>query len=283
MKKQISKTKYIIFAAVILVLVTGVFLLRNQGTKNDKTAEKPLYIALGDSVAAGQGLQNDSDSSACYRTNQSYPKQIATNLNYNLQNISCSGASVTAGLAGKQDVNGAMFDSQIDQIGSSKPKLVTITVGANDVGWTGFIAKCFLLTCGSSADTQEAATNMAGFSKQFDAALANLKSKIPTEAKVVVTGYYRIFPNSKSDCAVSTTVSDSGLVWLNSQADALNEAIKDTVQKYPFAKFAPVSFAGHEICSQTPWIQSLNDKAAFHPTSEGQAEIARLVTKSIGK
>lgn len=278
-----NRTKYVISAVAIVVLplVASIYLFNNDGTQKNKTVEKQLYIALGDSVAAGQGLPTDSDTSACYRTNQSYPNLVASNLNYSLQNLACSGATVTKGLAGRQDVNGAKFDSQIDQIGSSKPKLVTITVGANDVGWTGFIAKCFLLTCGSSADTQEAATNIASFSRQFDAALASLKSKIPTDAQVVVTGYYRIFPNSKNDCAVPTIVLDSGLVWLNSQADALNKAAQDTVQKYPFARFAPVSFAGHEICSHTPWIQSLNDKVAFHPTADGQAAIAKSVTNSL--
>jgi hypothetical protein len=41
---------------------------------------------------------------------------------------------------------------------------------------------------------------------------------------------------------------------------------------------APVSFAGHDLCSSEPWIQTTSDPMPFHPTATGQEAIARAVT-----
>lgn len=279
MKKNIKKNqKLVVWAALSLVVLAGIviyLIVTNNSTK--KVAEKPLYIALGDSVASGQGLISNSDSSACNRTNESYPNVVASNLGYQLHSLACSGAKVDAEITGPQIVNEAKIDSQIVQIGTQKPKLVTITIGANDVGWVGFIAKCLLLTCGSDADTQEATTNINNFSSKLDSTLAGLKDKIATDGKVIITGYYPVFPESKEKCSTDSTVPQAGMTWLNDQAKNLNNAISSQAQKYPFAKFAPVSFSGHELCTSSPWIQQLSDKSPFHPSIEGQNAIADAV------
>ena len=127
--------KYLIIGALFVVILVASFLAFGNNHKVDtpRVATQGTYVALGDSVAAGVGLQYDSDSSACDRTNQAYPDVVAKRLNYKLSNVACSGATLPQGITGKQDVNELLVSPQLQQLFSMpKPKLITITIGAND-------------------------------------------------------------------------------------------------------------------------------------------------------
>lgn len=99
------------------------------------------YVALGDSVAAGAGLQrNDASDPACSVSDKAYPKLVADKLSMPLRNIACSGA--TAGdLVSEQHLSGTRRDiePQLDvAFTNGTPELMTITAGANDFYWQYF-------------------------------------------------------------------------------------------------------------------------------------------------
>ena len=151
--------KYIAISAASILLVIGLSVSlvahgHNHTTIGTKLLSQGTYVALGDSVAAGVGLKYDTDSSACDRTNQAYSDIVATHLIYSLSNIACSGATLADGVVGNQDVNNVTVAPQLKHLfARPKPKLITITIGANDVDWTGILEKCYVSECGSSADT----------------------------------------------------------------------------------------------------------------------------------
>src|SRR5664279_739996 len=128
MKKYIIGTGITVVVAAMLIYV-----ISNMTTPiTVSTLPQKTYIALGDSVAAGIGLEDNSDSSACDRTNQSYPNVIASQLGYNLKNFACNHATILAGITGEQNVNNLMIASQLQQLFDlPKPNLATITIGAN--------------------------------------------------------------------------------------------------------------------------------------------------------
>jgi hypothetical protein len=64
-------------------------------------ADEPLqYVALGDSSAAGPGIPDQIDAT-CQRSNNNWPRILATKLGAQLTDVTCSGAT-TQHLAGSQ-------------------------------------------------------------------------------------------------------------------------------------------------------------------------------------
>ena len=108
--------------------------------------ERPAltYFALGDSYASGHGLFDDGEP--CRRSSLAYPYRIKDALSANYEQITfhhyaCSGA--TAGpnsdlhpyktISDQFEIVNAFLDHR-DRTGGSATVLVTITIGANDVG-----------------------------------------------------------------------------------------------------------------------------------------------------
>ena len=96
------------------------------------------YFALGDSVAAGRGL--DDRGGTCRRSPHAYPRRLLEALRVRhgavaFRFLACSGA-----LAGGADARGLLslrrqVDAVLQRIGQ-RPALVTLTIGINGAGRT---------------------------------------------------------------------------------------------------------------------------------------------------
>jgi hypothetical protein len=60
---------------------------------------------------------------------------------------------------------------------------------------------------------------------------------------------------------------------LNSRLASLNAILKNGAQAAHFNAVA-VSFAGHQLCTDQPFVQGLSDNTPFHPTVAGELAIA---------
>jgi len=112
------------------------------------------YFALGDSIASGHGLIDDK--SACRRSNRSYPYIVADFLRTRHETVNfptsidedgtevqhflaCSGATALPPAPGFTGDPNKVFPYQVGYVLahlSDRPTLVSITIGANDFGWT---------------------------------------------------------------------------------------------------------------------------------------------------
>lgn len=233
------------------------------------------YAALGDSVAAGSGLTGSS--APCHQSTEAYGYTVAASTGLPLHHLACIGAKVDEGLYGAQRREDYVLPAQIDQAFSSgTPSLVSITVGANDARWTQFIRQCYYIRCGYDIDAARYAAYLADLKLELNVAMARihtLSAGVPPQ--VIVTGYYQ--PFSGTACADTAGLTSDEMAWLNGRTDTLNSAISGTIGKYSFANYAPVSFAGHELCSSDPWAQGPNGGLPFHPTATGQQAIAAAV------
>ena len=174
------------------------------------------YYALGDSVASGYGLMDDS-SDPCHRsTEASYPALVQHSLAEDIPVVhfsllACSGASFnqTAAQIGQcwgytpelyvencrlQQVNEQFLElrSELSQRSPGSPALVSVTVGIDDLDWTDPTVMMNLMSIKdgdfvTSTDqlSQATATSLRA---QIDALLADYPN-----VKVVVTGYYNPF------------------------------------------------------------------------------------------
>lgn len=233
-----------------------------------------LYVAMGDSVAAGVGLSEAGRSrSSCGRTPWAYPNSVASAMNLQLKNVACAGAA-----------SSEVFGSQLrDAFQGGKPNLITITAGANDARWIQFLSTCYFSDCATADTTSAANIDLKNLQSNLITGL-NTVSRLGSESPptVIMTGYYN--PISMQ-CAAkfSNNVTADEVNWMTAEVNALNETIQDVVVLYPFARFAPVDFTGHDICSADSWVQGQDDKAPFHPTATGQQVIAESVLGSLGR
>lgn len=219
------------------------------------------YVALGDSYSAGNGANSTNLDSSCNRNTYAYPYLLAQQKGLALSFVACSGA-----------VTGDVINSQSNAL-SSTTKLVTITIGGNDIGFTSLILACTTLGCSSQiSSSQSKITNE--LPAKLNSTYATIKAKAPN-AKVVVLGYGRPFASPSRTCLAATGVSSSEETSLTTLVDNLNNTIKARAQAYGFS-YADVNpyWAGHDVCASNPFTNGLtllHTADSYHPTRNGYA------------
>lgn len=101
------------------------------------------YVALGDSYAAGYGIGSSTGKpvAGCAQSTQDYPHQVAAALKLHLTDRSCSGA-VTADIDTAPQKTSAGTPPRQDTALSKRTKLVTVTIGGNDLGFASIAKYC---------------------------------------------------------------------------------------------------------------------------------------------
>jgi len=218
------------------------------------------YAALGDSYAAGVGTADYiATSGECYRGNWAHPAVwAAANKPATFAFAACSGATTT-------DV----INNQLGVLDKST-SLVTITVGGNDIGFSDVLTACTLgddQTCVDRTNQAKlyAIVTLPG---RLDRVYTSIHERAPS-AEVVALGYPHIAVATGSCAAFSPTKRAA----LNSAADILAEVTAERASTHDviFKDMRGV-FAGHEVCSDKPWLNGLTSPLmeSYHPNRDGQ-------------
>ncbi|MFJ9763498.1 SGNH/GDSL hydrolase family protein [Streptomyces erythrochromogenes] len=221
------------------------------------------YVALGDSYSSGLGAGNyDGASGNCKRTTRAYPALwAAAHSPQTFAFTACSGART-----------GDVLSGQLGPLNSGTD-LVSITIGGNDAGFSDVMTTCVLQsesTCVNRVNQAKAYVDST-LPAQLDQVYNAIDSRAPA-ARVVVLGYPRFY---KLNGTCTTGLTEGERAAINGAADHLNAAIAKRAANHGFT-FASVagSFTGHEICSGSPWLHSvnwLNIAESYHPTAAGQS------------
>jgi lysophospholipase L1-like esterase len=240
-------------------------------------SKSTLYVALGDSVASGLGLPTPSDNSGCGRTREAYPYRLAAGAGYQLLHLACTGATLQAGIDGPQLMAGEIT-SQREQLFQREPGLITLGVGANDVAWLSLAARCLEVACGTEADKSAYERLLDETIKpQLRETLETIDKRYGERAKLLVIGYCQVFPPAGTNCTDTGGLDDRGLSWARELRARLNRAVSEVVTETGIGTYVEINFDGHELCTAEPWIQGLNDPAAYHANVAGQAAVARQI------
>lgn len=236
------------------------------------------YAALGDSVAAGVGLSTPvPGDDRCGRTFDSYVYQVAEERGFQeIINVSCLGATL-GDLFTEQGISGPNLEPQLDgAFASGTPELITITAGANDVRWDDFLRKCYAGTCGTPTDERVAGALLTAMEVKMQFLFESIDQRSGgSPPEVIMTGYYN--PLSEECSEIEPRLTTDEIAWLEEKTDALNEMLEEGAENSGFAEFVSINFEGHDVCSDDPWVQTLDDPAPFHPTFEGQQAIAAAI------
>ena len=257
-----------------------------------------MVYGLGDSVASGYGLSGAEG--VCVRAPGAYPL-LATLLLADIGAVegghfACSGAT-TADLSGQVDQ--VLADLAARGSLENTIPLVTITIGANDFGWTD-IAELAPIFCGSEA----------GFQNWVDDTNEVIKTNLLREgrrlviegqAKVILTEYHNPL-NTESIFLKAFSIYPSCLLrglpvadLYRRSEDALhstNSMFEDMAasagpERVRLARVHS-NFHGREssqpVCGTAPpdiagtWIQVLD---CFHPNSNGAENFANAVNAAV--
>ena len=230
------------------------------------------YVALGDSYAAGWGAPPADPEDPCQRSAQGYP----TLLDDAQKRIELE---VTAACKGAKAAD--VINTQLSAL-NSDTRLVTLTVGGNDLNVADVAATC--TTPGVTAaqcitDIQNAVTPAK--LQALDDALTDLYAKVAArapDARIVVTGYPYL-----ADPAPGSPI----ITALNAATDQLNATIKQAVTVTQNAdvniRYVDVTaeFAGHGIFSPNPFINPPGTEAAFHPNALGYSVYATAIADAL--
>jgi len=238
----------------------------SPATASPQTVAK--YVALGDSIAAGQGGGAPLD--ACLRTTGGYAAQLDQVPKVNLlRNAGCSGATI-------EDVWG-----QLSQVNRGTT-VVTLTVGANDLHLDQIYAACVAVPSGGDINTclgaiQGAKVAAPLLAVPLEALIDEIAVRAPN-ATIVVTGYPHLL-----EYVPDPVAPINGLIAeLNGATDDLNDAIQAAADAAG-AEYADVvgAFAGHGI-QLAPVPSDPYFGPGLHPTYAGYTEYTEVIRAELG-
>jgi hypothetical protein len=252
------------------------------------------YAAMGDSYSSGEGNTPDPGNDGCDRSPAAFGRQFAENTpsigSGGIEHIACSGATIanltTTGQNGEQP--------QISQI-STGAKLVTVTIGGNnlggsDLGFAGILTYCLTnpTTCESNFNTDNSDnlyTYMdATLEPQLVSTYEAIQARAP-DAQVVAVTYPQIFEPGGS-CLGDAYLPVPDVQFLISVGLYLDNTIIAAAKQAGINVLDErYAFLGHQISSSDPYVfdlenaltpgqQFLDTSALFHPTSVGLAQMA---------
>ena len=248
-------------------------------------------LALGDSYSSGEGAGDDepdtrTGGNSCHRSANAWPQLVAHERRLRaLQSVACSGAVLGDVLDGRSNGEAERKLSQIGRVHGA-PDVVTITIGGNDLGFAEVLKKCVVTDC-VRAYTRASGDVLDGRIEQLAQRLPDAYRAIQAaapQARVVVIGYPRLFPDGRPNCAAADTITVAEGDYLNDKVQRANIAILGAARQAGVSA-VDVSRAleGGELrCSGRQFLNRVNPQlkivsGSFHPNADGQERIARAV------
>lgn len=248
--------------------------------------DDPIYVQASPRVAPGSGGGTNK-----YGSDSNVRKRGTVSWAF----LACAGAVVEnvlpTALGGSEQ---SLFDAnyresvpQLDHVGIGQAtKLVTLSVGGNDVGFSTILQFCGVDTCNTAAYRRQLRDSIDNQRPSLIKLYRAIRSRAPS-AKVIVTGYPHMFPATPNEQSCGKLRPWRGEQdFLRAETEHMNSII------YSATKAAGVSFvgiadafSGHEVCGNYgEWINGPSftirkrlDDESFHPTLTGQAAYASEV------
>lgn len=242
------------------------------------------YVALGDSYASGAGTSvGSAEENECRRSDEAYPNLLAAEDEAlaDLDFVACSGATTEDLLA-----------EQLPAVGADT-RVVTMTIGGNDVGLTRSLRVCALTP--ESTDCTgavEAAQDVIGaLPAKIAGVIGQVRERAP-DARVYVTAYpvlvgAEVVAGTRA-CQISTFDVPPELAQVS---DAINASLNGAVAAgvvaagdadAVFVDVAP-AFEGHDLCADQPWINGVvvsggsASVSSFHLNAAGERAYAEAL------
>jgi lysophospholipase L1-like esterase len=259
-------------------------------------AQEPLppgahYVAMGSSFAAGPGITQIEPGSPprCARSLDNYAHQLARRRSLTLSDASCSGATTRHVLDAWNEL-----PAQLDAL-RPDTRLVTVTIGGNDLGYmSGLVsASCLALGLGDGTArspcrhvSAPSETEYQGVAARLAQIAGEVRRRAP-RARLVFVDYVSVLPSSGGCERTPLATADAAAARA---IDARLRQITGEVAKASGADLMKASEVtrDHHACAADPWIHGYSrpDPAApvafYHPTLAGMTAVAEALDRLLG-
>ena len=260
----------------------------------EKVAGPDGWVAMGDSYAAGVGAppySTASQDSGCNRSVSSSYAGLTTQATTTFANdfalVACSGAQTgtlgggTAAGSGSGSSSSSPGRTFPDQYAALSPqtRLVTVTIGGNDVGFGPILQDCLL----SRLTPSKCINDYPNLNAQIEAmqgplisVLGEIAARSPS-ATIVVVDYPQIFADQRAGCYLTSNV----VTWINANWDSFDSVMAEAAEnaglgsRVRFLDEQEVLAPDHQLCGPgTSYVNPLvvpSVTESFHPNANGYA------------
>lgn len=273
------------------------FEVRNSGSGDGIYALSPSgsinsfldYLGLGDSYTSGEGAFNylagtDTENNRCHLSSMSYPLLMtqAVFSSAGGRSVACSGAVIKDVISDSPAYRGQVRDignyQQIKQsgqmssimadfspgyvaqhrfVGQYQPKILTVSVGGNDIGFGDILEQCLTPRvtrhhsdndCFSTYEDRLELKNLVDRTiPRWTSLFQHLQQK-SAASRLYAIGYPDIAIET-GDCALNVSLSRSELSFARELTDYINQAIREAASKAEVS-YIDISKAlvGHRLC-----------------------------------
>ncbi|MEV0314305.1 SGNH/GDSL hydrolase family protein [Nonomuraea fuscirosea] len=253
-----------------------------------------VYVALGDSAAAGPLVPNQiGPDYGCLRSDRNYPHLTARAIGAStFRDVTCSGAKTTD-MYESQDTELGDVAPQLDAL-SQNTTLVTVQIGANDVGLTDFIEDCLNLLPPPIGDACNDDYNAGGQDQwrvatdalrpRLTALVSDIRARAP-QARIFVVGYATYA--RQNGCYPRVPIIRADANYIRATLMYFNQMLAEQAASAG-AGFIDLQTpsAGHDPCASpgVRWIEPYvpaAPAAPFHPNALGMRNFATIVTTAV--
>ena len=235
-------------------------------------------VAMGSSFAAGSGIPDQLPGTTCGRSDANYSSLVAEQLDLTLVDVSCGGASAAQLLTESQGA----YPPQIQAL-TPDTRLVTITVGGNDLGYVPTANACALgdvpCTVDQAVLDQNAAELVTDLGRLFD----QIRATAP-DARIVFVTYPRMVYDQ--ECEALGFDPAEAAVMTQVQTTLQQAFIDATDGRDDVLVIDPYSATGdHGPCAapDQSWITGKAPPTGtnFHPTPAEHVAVADLIVAAL--
>lgn len=258
MRVRTPRIRAVLSLALPLVTAAAVLVPATAATAAPRAAAAPdAVVILGDSYSSGLGsgdYYNDCDN-----TDNAWGNLIFASTVTSRTLLACSGAAIP-------DVQGQI--AQLAGIPSSGNRLITVTVGGNDVGFADELQECYLSNCtGRQAMLEQSIDALVG---PLTALYDEIQAAAPGD-RVIAGGYPLLVPDPdvRGWCySVTSLITSAERDMIRDLGVRLNDVID---QAAAAAGVTAVTtnlesrFTGHEACrnSSRDWLWGISLSGIF--------------------
>lgn len=290
MHKQLGSRCSVLAAVATALLASCMALAR---ARNDSLSPGARYVAMGSSFGAGPGLtprSGNTSSGRCGQSVENYAHQLARKRSLTLVDVTCSGAT-TAHLLGPW----GELPAQLDAL-TTDTRLVTITIGGNDVGYIGGLTAASCRRAGlppgapsSTCPDVPAATEheWQALEQRMVRVIAEVRRRAPV-ARIVLVDYLSVLPETDTcaDVPLAPEEADQSRAVAKRLASLTAAAARKSGAELLQAS---AMSRGHDACSSAAWVTGYarrggpRFKAPYHPNLAGMSAIADALDRLLSR
>ncbi|WP_204806284.1 SGNH/GDSL hydrolase family protein [Mycobacterium riyadhense] len=254
---------------------------------------KPLdYVAMGDSAAAAPGVPDQAAPRGCNKSTNNYPSVLARRIKpTRFVDVTCSGANTLDLISRQQQTQSGLIDRQLDAVAATTG-LITITIGANDVGLASDAQACEVKlpnpkSCTAKfvvGDVDRISTQIAAQVPVWAMMIDQIRVKAP-HARIILVGYGIVIRSG--GCFPGQPVLPHDSDYLQAKLNELDNRQRQLAAAKGIDYFdtRPLS-VGHDMCAPPAerYTEGFVTKAPavpLHPTAFGAAAVGSALAEHV--